>query len=152
MRNQFRSLDDDEIDFLDSVLETEREQERALKNETNSRLATFRKQRTEVERVTSEFQPSVTDMGESWAVSTKKRKVGVEKAHVKGVKLRKVVVAKDTTSNPNNIKQSIPSNSGNVQMPRHQSEKPAPAITKTELQPASTKASLLTGYSSDEED
>jgi len=50
LKNQFRALDDDEVDFLDSVLESSRAKEDAVKKETAEQLEAFRKQRAEAEK------------------------------------------------------------------------------------------------------
>ncbi|KAI9801944.1 MAG: hypothetical protein M1825_002999 [Sarcosagium campestre] len=47
LKNQFRALDEDEIDFLDSVLESTRQREAELKRETNEGLDAFRRRRAE---------------------------------------------------------------------------------------------------------
>lgn len=96
MKNQFRSLDEDEVEFLDSVLESTRAKESAVKKETAEQLELFRRQREETEkaaRITeSDGQPA---NGETWAV--RKRKRGREKETLSGFKLRK---ASSTKSNP----------------------------------------------------
>jgi len=50
LKNQFRALDEDEVDFLDSVLESSRAKEDAVKQETAEQLEAFRKQRAEAEK------------------------------------------------------------------------------------------------------
>lgn len=79
LKNQFRSLDDDEVEFLDSVLESTRAQEAAVKKETAEQLAEFHRQREEAERSLLD-DPSSEKAGpdpgeeEQWARSGKKRK------------------------------------------------------------------------------
>ncbi|KAJ9639299.1 hypothetical protein H2204_003910 [Knufia peltigerae] len=50
LKNQFRALDDDEVDFLDSVLESERAKEDAAKREMSEQLEAFRSQRAKAEK------------------------------------------------------------------------------------------------------
>lgn len=81
LKNQFRSLDEDEVEFLDSVLESTRAQEAAVKKETAEQLAEFHRQREEAERSLLN-DPSSEKAGpggsateeEQWARSGKKRK------------------------------------------------------------------------------
>ncbi|KAH8693229.1 N-terminal domain of NEFA-interacting nuclear protein NIP30-domain-containing protein, partial [Talaromyces proteolyticus] len=84
LKNQFRSLDDDEVEFLDSVLESTRAQEAAVKKETAEQLAEFHRQREEAERALLEGSSTenagsggpAKSLGEEeqWAISGKKRK------------------------------------------------------------------------------
>ncbi|KAF2668023.1 NEFA-interacting nuclear protein NIP30 [Microthyrium microscopicum] len=90
LKNQFRSLDDDEIDFLDSVLQAERVKEEAVKKETTEQLASFRKLQEDAERSTKiEDTPAAAVVeNPDWAVASRKRKKN-EKDGFKGLKLRK---------------------------------------------------------------
>ena len=90
MKNQFRSLDDDEIEFLDSVLESTRSKEAEVKKETRAQLEAFRQRQEDAEKAakveeTSEAPP----VSESWSFGARKRKKGREKEAIGGVKLRK---------------------------------------------------------------
>ncbi|KAH0537638.1 hypothetical protein FGG08_005589 [Glutinoglossum americanum] len=103
LKNQFRSLDEDEVEFLDSVLESTRAREAALKKETTEQLDAFRKQQEEADKAAfrEEDQTGKTAAGtgggsgspvgeeEQWALSGRKRKKGREKEVLKGVKLRR---------------------------------------------------------------
>jgi hypothetical protein len=78
LKNQFRALDEDEVDFLDSVLESTRAQEEAVKKDTADQLEVFRKQREEAEKAmlgstTSESTPAPAEE-EDWAISARKRR------------------------------------------------------------------------------
>ncbi|KAI0380670.1 hypothetical protein F5Y04DRAFT_96025 [Hypomontagnella monticulosa] len=95
LRNQFRSLDDDEIEFLDGVLDERRAEEERVKRETEERLASFRR----AQKVTSPTEDLEGDgtMNEdegavAWGGGTKKRKRadggGAVRGVVKGVKRR----------------------------------------------------------------
>ncbi|KAJ5383119.1 hypothetical protein N7517_001030 [Penicillium concentricum] len=76
LRNQFRSLDEDEVDFLDSVLESTRAQEAAVKKETADQLEAFRRQREEAQKaLLGSTSPDVTPVqGEDWAALARKRR------------------------------------------------------------------------------
>ncbi|KAJ6131165.1 hypothetical protein N7523_001625 [Penicillium sp. IBT 18751x] len=76
LKNQFRALDEDEVDFLDSVLESTRAQEAAVKKETADQLELFRKQREEAEKAmlgsaSSEVTPAEE---EEWTILARKRR------------------------------------------------------------------------------
>ncbi|KAI2790197.1 hypothetical protein POX_d05703 [Penicillium oxalicum] len=78
LKNQFRALDEDEVEFLDSVLESTRAQEEAVKKDTADQLEAFRKQREEAEKAamgsaSSEVTPAPAEE-EDWAISAKKRR------------------------------------------------------------------------------
>lgn len=83
-------MNDDEVEFLDSVLESSRAKEAAVKKQTAEELDAFRRQQEEAERATktsgSSEAADTTDTT-SWAVS-RKRKKGREDI-LGGVKLRK---------------------------------------------------------------
>ncbi|OQE37794.1 hypothetical protein PENCOP_c009G06321 [Penicillium coprophilum] len=76
LRNQFRSLDEDEVEFLDSVLESTRAQEAAVKKETADQLEAFRRQREEAEKALRESASSdvTTGQGEAWSALARKRR------------------------------------------------------------------------------
>lgn len=101
LKNQFRTLDDDEVEFLDSVLESTRAKEEAVKRETVEQLDVFRRQQEEADKALLLQQREGTDVEMSgkagspvtdntqWAVNARKRKRVKEKEGLKGVKLRK---------------------------------------------------------------
>lgn len=96
------SLDEDDIDFLESVLETERAKENEVKKETAEQLDVFKRQQEEEERQAKlqENLPVSKEENPDWSVATKKRKKQ-EKEGFKGIKLRKTSSAgtKDVDSN-----------------------------------------------------
>ena len=76
LKNQFRSLDEDEVEFLDSILESTRAQEAAVKKDTADHLEAFRKQREEAEKAmlgstSSEVAPTEE---EEWTIPARKRR------------------------------------------------------------------------------
>ena len=98
LRNQFRSLDEDEVDFLDSVLESTRAQEAAIKRETTEQLELFRKQQEKAdaalvgadaqEEALVPLKSNDDAEPEMWTVGGRKRKKGRHDVQ-KGLKLRK---------------------------------------------------------------
>ena len=99
MKNQFRTLDDDEVEFLDTVLESTRAKEAAVKKETAEQLEAFRQQREAAEKAlldeTDNMQKSnagaaVPGDQETWVTSGKKRRRPKDKDTLIGTKLRKI--------------------------------------------------------------
>lgn len=77
LRNQFRSLDEDEVEFLDSVMESTRAQEAAVKQDTAEQLEVFRRQREEAEKVL--LEDNSADVGPpaeggDWKIPARKRR------------------------------------------------------------------------------
>lgn len=100
LRNQFRNLDEDEVEFLDSVLESTRRKEEEVKKETTEQLDLFRRQQEEKDKELLEGgeevdgkagSPTVGESQSPWAVNARKRKRTKEndRAGLKGLKLRK---------------------------------------------------------------
>ena len=77
LKNQFRSLDEDEVEFLDSVLESTRAQEAAVKKDTADQLEVFRRQREEAEKAL--LEDTSADVApaaevEDWKIPARKRR------------------------------------------------------------------------------
>ena len=96
LKNQFRALDEDEAEFLDSVLESTRAEEARVKRETAEGLALFRKQQeADDKKARSGSDGPVNDEGsptleeESWIAGGRKRKRTKDKEGLRGVKLRR---------------------------------------------------------------
>lgn len=90
LKNQFRSLDEDEVEFLDSVTEAERAKEQSLRKETNQRLDAFRKQQEEALKAAAAADDSAKPEGDGdeWTVS-RKRKRNRDKGSSKALKVRR---------------------------------------------------------------
>lgn len=74
MRNQFRSLDEDEVEFLDSIAAEERAKEAAVRLDAKARLEAFKAQQQEAEKAviqSPEAEPAAT---ETWTSAGRKRK------------------------------------------------------------------------------
>lgn len=95
LKNQFRALDQDEVDFLDSVLESTRREEERVKRETAEGLELFRKQQDEADKKArigddqSPVEATTAVEEEQWAAGARKRKRVKEKEGLKGVKIRR---------------------------------------------------------------
>lgn len=79
MKHQFRALDEDDAEFLDSLLESTRAKEAAIKKETAEQLAEFHRQREQAERAmlesaSREGTSTGTTEEEQWVTSGRKRK------------------------------------------------------------------------------
>ncbi|EKG19502.1 NEFA-interacting nuclear protein NIP30 [Macrophomina phaseolina MS6] len=92
LKNQFRALDEDEAEFLDSVLESTRAREAALKQETSQQLDAFRRQQDEAERaarLAGNTEGDAPAEDEHWASAGRKRKKGKDRESLMGVKIRR---------------------------------------------------------------
>lgn len=113
MKNQFRSLDEDEVDFLDSVLESTRAQEAAVQKDTADQLEVFRRQREEAEKTL--LEDTTTDVapaaeGEDWKIPSRKRRREKKKDSLVSGKKRKSATEdtdKDTSQTEQN-EETIP--------------------------------------------
>ena len=160
IKNQFRALDDDEVDFLDGVRSGEKEREERVRRETEEGLEAFRaKQRSketqgrdaEGDGEEEEEEGGGEEEGESWAVAAgRKRKREKDKegrAGIKGLKRR--------TSDP--MKQ-MPEKSEMERLPTRKEDSeqrdPTPSSAPAKKAPdATAKPKLgLVEYGSDDED
>lgn len=101
LKNQFRTLDEDEVEFLDSILESTRAKEDAVKRETTEQLELFRQQQEEADKArlsdgtkkdTAREAGSPTkdpSADSSWAINARKRKRNKDNEVKSGLKLRK---------------------------------------------------------------
>jgi hypothetical protein len=171
LKNQFRALDEDEVDFLDSVLESTRAQEEAVKKDTADQLEVFRKQREEAEKAmlgsaSSDVTPAPVEE-EDWAISArkrrrekgkdlllpgKKRKASVTEEATKGTEKTEIVAAKPAPTSPTGTQGSktagnaVTGASGTPAQSR--TDKSRTDTTKQPAKPASASLGLV-GYGSD---
>ncbi|TVY39278.1 hypothetical protein LOCC1_G004197 [Lachnellula occidentalis] len=104
LKNQFRALDEDEVEFLDSVLESTRADEDRVKRETAEGLALFRQQQEKADKKARRGSEGVavaeagspTGEEETWIAAGRKRKRAKEKEVLKGVKIRRSSTANET--------------------------------------------------------
>ncbi|KAI0539455.1 N-terminal domain of NEFA-interacting nuclear protein NIP30-domain-containing protein [Xylaria digitata] len=93
IRNQFRALDDDEIEFLHGVNDEQRAEEERVRRETEERLASFRKAQRGGDAAGVDVDGGGNEGGvvEDWGTALgkkRKREKGKEKGVLKGVKRR----------------------------------------------------------------
>ncbi|KAI9376762.1 N-terminal domain of NEFA-interacting nuclear protein NIP30-domain-containing protein [Aspergillus egyptiacus] len=174
LKNQFRALDEDEIEFLDSIMESARAQEATVKKETAEQLELFRRQREEAEKAllentTADVAP--TAEGEDWKIPSRKKRRDKNKELLIPGRKRKSV-GEDTSETPareqgpnkkpkelvenKSENSSAPTSKESDQPPADQSAKDLKAANQDQpqvKQPASPPAPSLglIGYSSDSE-
>lgn len=166
IKHQFRALDEDEVEFLDSVLESTRAEEDRVKKETAEGLELFRKQQEEADkkaRTETDGAPAPEAsavLEEEWIAAGRKRKRVKDKEGLKGVKIRRGSSTANQASTPSKAA-SIKTPSQNVAMPA-ESVKPStevqpsmisrPDETKKVAQSPPKKGLVLVDYGSDEDD
>ncbi|QIX02025.1 hypothetical protein AMS68_007542 [Peltaster fructicola] len=74
LRNQFRSLDDDEVEFLDSIAAESRAKEAEVRRDAKLQLDAFRAQQEEAEQASKQSTDVVPDAAEAWTAGGRKRK------------------------------------------------------------------------------
>ena len=156
MTNQFRSLDEDEIEFLDSVQQAARDKELAEKRATKEGLDEFRKQQEEAERAAKEQEGAVSPptVTESWSVGPRKRKKGKEKDGIGGLKIRRTSTGEqakkvEDTATPDNQTASSKVQEQSFSVKEQSDKKPA---SSPPVSPPAPAAGLgLGAYSSDED-
>ena len=165
LKNQFRSLDEDEVEFLDSVLESTRAEEERVKRETAEGLEQFRRQQEEVDKharrgsegaqFADEGSPAVED---EWVAGGRKRKRAKEKEVLKGVKIRRAsttehAVDPSTEASSSKSSSSKPAESMKSAASVQLLTKPTAPASAEKTPPAPAKAGLgLVDYGSDDDD
>ncbi|EDU44456.1 Nefa-Nip30-N multi-domain protein [Pyrenophora tritici-repentis] len=153
------ALDDEEADYLDSVLEKKRLEEARVRKETSEQLELFRRQREEEERKArgleeqSSEAPQDEDAGQ-WAAVGRKRKKAPETGLLKGVKLRKSSSVPEGNKPTEKANATAPSTTSS-EMTTESSVTPPVNTTKPSSVPPSKTANLLSlglGYASSDED
>ena len=166
LKNQFRALDQDEVDFLDSVLESTRKEEDRVRRETAEGLEHFRKQQEEADKKArigedqGTNEVSAITEEEQWIAGGRKRKRTKEKEGLKGVKVRKSSSAggAGSASSPSGKKQDEEPKSTSTAQEKFSEpkDKTTTTIPDSKGPPASSpkpKAGLgLVDYDSDEDD
>jgi hypothetical protein len=170
LKNQFQTLGEDDIEFLDSVLEQTRNQEAEVKKETREQLEAFRKQQEEAEKAAKQADGpdgAVDAVDATWTVGPRKRKKGKEKEGLPGVKLRKTSTADGPSEEPRAVlskTDTVEAKSATSTNPSGLEQEQAAPNTKPEVgerskeptsiqKPSPPAAALgLGAYSSDEDD
>jgi hypothetical protein len=173
LKNQFRALDEDEVEFLDSVLESTRAEEDRVRRETAEGLELFRKQQEEADKkartgsegVSVAEEGSPTGEEEQWMAGGRKRKRAKEKEVLKGVKIRRSFSTNESTkpvslSSSNESSSLTKEISKSAASPTQVQTDRVPPVTKlaspaivVKIQRAPPKGGLgLVDYGSDEDD
>ncbi|KAI0172135.1 hypothetical protein GGR52DRAFT_456338 [Hypoxylon sp. FL1284] len=164
IRNQFRALDDDEIDFLDGVLDERRVEEERIKKETAERLASFREaQKTAVTVEDSgDTKKDDDESAVAWGGAGKKRKRADKdaKSIVKGVRRRTSEPGKEVDApQPRKASGSKPKETGakaitsDLKLDVKPNSQAADKPKSTPAKPAQEKPKLgLVDYGSDEDE
>lgn len=168
LKNQFRALDEDEIEYLDSVMESTRKEEDRVRKETREGLELFRKQQEEQDKK-ARGQQNAGDgeagIGDGWtAGSGRKRKRAKDKEVLKGVKVRRASTndEKDAASTRSLGASMTERSKDSIQGPEAMSKAsvssfskdPSQVATKKEeskVVPKAAKSSLV-AYGSDSDD
>jgi hypothetical protein len=167
LKNQFRSLDADEIDFLDSVLEKTRADEERIKQETKTGLELFRQRQDEADKAARELEKDLAadeeaDPEEPAGIfAPKKRKRAKEVKGLKGVKRRKSSLTGDgavdvPSSTPSNTAKSPTTKSTAIESDSEVEAKPTAPISTSQTAatpaPAAKARFSLVDYGSDSDD
>ncbi|KAL5314054.1 hypothetical protein ACEPPN_018478 [Leptodophora sp. 'Broadleaf-Isolate-01'] len=161
LKNQFRGVDEDEAEWLDSVLESTRAEEDRVKKETAEGLALFRQQQEEADKkARTGSDAAATEAGsptaeeESWAAGGRKRKRTKEKEGLKGVKIRRASTSTEAAK-PTEASSKSPKYEAQKSQPPSQTEppkrKPVVSDTKKPSDPPKPTSGLV-NYGSDEDD
>ncbi|KAF7912869.1 uncharacterized protein EAF01_001890 [Botrytis porri] len=177
LKNQFRSLDEDEIEFLDSVLESTRAEEDRVRKETAEGLELFRKQQEDADKKARGADDDGTQIPDGspvredeWGTTGRKRKRTKDKEVLKGVKVRRAsssaeqapssTSTKDLSTKPakDNSDSTAPStkppaskDSAKISDPKPAKVAPKPVAVKKPSPPPSKKGLGLVDYGSDED-
>jgi ATP-dependent Clp protease ATP-binding subunit ClpA len=170
LKNQFRALDDDEIDFLDSINESSRAKENAVRQETAAQLEAFRKQRAAAEQtqlngieVEENLMGGSQRAGNLWATRKKKRRRDFETLPIGDSKVprlssRKEIpppVPQSAALNPGKIASAttaIDTSLGPQQCEQEQDKGREPNLATKRHEKLDHVKLGLGGYSSDEDD
>ncbi len=159
LKNQFKSLDEDDVDFLDSVLESERAKEDAVRRETAEQLDAYRKQQAAAQKVDLEAtkgdatSPSVD--ADSWVMKKRRRKeldnpVSKLRKTSPGTKPVSVTAPVATTISNDFARTRSTEQRGDVSGVERRMSPPSPVVTT----PAAVSQASVLGlgvYSSDED-
>ncbi|KIX04678.1 uncharacterized protein Z518_05548 [Rhinocladiella mackenziei CBS 650.93] len=160
LKNQFRALDDDEVEFLDSVLESSRAKEHAVKQETVEQLEAFRKQRALADQGLRD-QTASDDVGKlgtpvgasTWTMKKKKRRRDQERVFGRDPKSRKLSASTDENPPPTDpSKTAFSQKASQPEIENGGRSEDFPSEPKKDPPKASTIGLGLGDYDSDKDD
>lgn len=142
MRNQFRALDDDEIEFLDEIRANKRAEEERVRRETEEGLKAFRERQKGDSGEKPQDEPAAEGEGESWEVGRKRKRV--KERDVKGLR-RKVSIAEedDKEEEPAKLRET------EVKKQSEETKAPESKAETSSTKPPEKKGLGLVGYGSD---
>ncbi|KAK6363765.1 hypothetical protein TWF730_001181 [Orbilia blumenaviensis] len=135
-KNQFRSLDEGEVEFLDSIVSEQRAEEDAKKKEIESRLDDFRKLQYEADHDPNTTISVADEASNTWAVSARrKRKKDKDKDTSVGtnIKLRKMSDGTKRESNDTSSAKDSGSSKTGSSAPTSQFEDVKPSTTSESI-------------------
>lgn len=150
IRNQFRALDDDEIEFLDEVKARQREEEGRLRRETEESVEAFRVAQRRKERDGEGGDEDVEERVEGdWAAGRKRKRVA------KGVGILK----RKTTAGEGEMKEATGNGEAGKEEKKEKPDLPEKEAEKKEVTeggattaPAAKPKMGLVSYDSDDDD
>ncbi|GIJ84030.1 hypothetical protein Asppvi_002863 [Aspergillus pseudoviridinutans] len=149
LKNQFRSLDEDEVEFLDSIMESTRAQEAAVKKETAEQLELFRRQREEAEKALLENSSAdvlPSNEGEDWKIPARKRRRDKNKEFlIPGKKRKSASEGAAEQPSPSESKMEAPK----MKSPSKDSKTPAAVEVPPAAEDAKSTEPLRTSSTSD---
>ncbi|TRX88807.1 hypothetical protein FHL15_010266 [Xylaria flabelliformis] len=162
IRNQFRALDDDEIDFLHGVSDERRAEEERVRRETEEGLAGFREKQRATTTATAtaggneDAAAGVEDGNEEWGNTAsgrkRKREKEREKGVLKGVKRRTSTGTREEgTDDPAANERAKPPSTTESATPKDAPPTQTAKVNTTE-RPKPKPALGLVDYGSDEDD
>ncbi|RSL88710.1 hypothetical protein CDV31_016017 [Fusarium ambrosium] len=141
LRNQFRALDDDEIEFLDEIRANKRAEEERVRRETEEGLKAFRERQKGDAGEKPQDEPAAEGEGESWGVGRKRKRV--KERDVKGLRRKVSVVEEDD-------KDEEPAKQRETEVKKQSEEAKVPeSKVETSTKPPEKKGLGLVGYGSD---
>lgn len=159
------TLNDDEADYLEGLLEAKRKEELNVKKETREQLELFRRQQEEAERKALEEDNTEAPKEDQvqWAAPGRKRKKGPDSTLLRGIKLRKSSSATEErqtveTSSSEKEKGALSALGKDAASSAANPTTASPAVTASKTSVASPPAkpsnmlSLGLGYASSDED
>ncbi|KAK6443179.1 hypothetical protein LTR95_000003 [Oleoguttula sp. CCFEE 5521] len=165
LKNQFRSLDEDEVEFLENLTASERAEAKRVREETRQGVEAFRVQREEAERAAAVAAGDVGEVGdtgvESWAVAGSKKRRKGQREGIGGVKVRRTSNLEEAKSVNTGVEPpvAVEAQGTSATSPLPGAAPVSKAVTEsTETRPTlpspSPPAAVLglAGYTSDEDD
>ncbi|KAJ3471071.1 hypothetical protein MRS44_001170 [Fusarium solani] len=143
LRNQFRALDDDEIEFLDDIRANKRAEEERVRRETEEGLKAFRERQKGDTGERPQDEPSAEGEGESWEVGRKRKRV--KERDVKGLRRKASAVEEDD-------KDEEPAKQRETKAKKQPEEAKAESKAETSTKPPEKKGLGLVGYGSDSDE